>query len=64
MLIEVISYIITTSLATIIPPFVAVPVQLVAPSRYGLFPAFVYTLIGNVLGALVTFLLARKYVGI
>lgn len=61
MIIEIISYIITVSLATIIPPFMAVPIELVAPSRYGLFPAFVYTLLGNVLGALVAFLLARKY---
>ncbi len=61
MIIGVISYIITTSLATIIPPFVAVPVQLVAPARFGLFPSFVYTLLGNVIGALVAFFLARKY---
>jgi len=61
MILEVIGYIITVSLATIIPPFTVVPLELVAPSRYGLFLAFVYTLLGNILGASVPFLLARRY---
>lgn len=61
MFVEIIGYIITVSLATIIPPFTVVPLELVAPGRYGLLPAFIYTIIGNVFGALVAFLLARKY---
>ena len=61
MILEVIGYIITVSLATIIPPFTVVPLELVAPARYGFLLAFIYSLTGNVLGALVAFLLARKY---
>ena len=61
MFVEIIGYIITVSLATIIPPFTVIPLELVAPGRYGLLPAFIYTIIGNVFGALVAFLLARKY---
>ncbi|MBL7169914.1 MAG: TVP38/TMEM64 family protein [Candidatus Aenigmarchaeota archaeon] len=61
MLVEVISYIIAVSLATIIPPFTVIPLELVAPARYGLIPAFIYTVIGNIIGALVAFMLARKY---
>ncbi len=61
MILEIIGYIITVSLATIIPPFTVIPLQLVAPSRFGFLPAFVYTILGNTLGALVAFMLARKY---
>lgn len=61
MMIEIIGYIITVSLATIIPPFTVIPLELVAPSRFGLLPAFVYTIIGNALGATVAFMLAKKY---
>lgn len=61
MIVEVIFYILTVSLATIIPPFTVVPLELVAPSRFGLFPAFIFTIFGNALGATVAFILAKKY---
>ncbi len=61
MIFEIITYIITVSLATIIPPFVAVPIELAAASRYGLAWSFIFTMAGNLLGAIVAFLLARKY---
>jgi uncharacterized membrane protein YdjX (TVP38/TMEM64 family) len=60
-IIEIIGYIISVSLAHIIPPFVAVPLELVAAGRYGLIPAIVYTIAGNTLGAFVAFYIARVF---
>lgn len=60
MIFKIIIYIITVSLATVIPPFVAVPLQLSVASRYGLVWSFIFTMTGNVLGAIVAYLLARK----
>jgi uncharacterized membrane protein YdjX (TVP38/TMEM64 family) len=61
MILEIITYIITVSLATVIPPFVAVPIELAAASRYGLAWSFIFTMMGNVLGAIVAYLLAKKF---
>ena len=59
-MLEVMVYVITVSLSTIVPPFVAVPIELAAPAKFGLSLAFLYTLAGNILGAVVGFLIARK----
>ena len=58
---EILSYIITVSLATIVPPFTAVPLELTAAIRYGLVPAYIYTITGNVLGSMVAFWVAKRY---
>mgnify|MGYP001576375059 FL=1 len=58
---EVVSYIFVVILSTAIPPFVAVPLELAAPSKFGLPLAFIYTLFGNIIGAVIGFLIARKY---
>src|SRR3989344_3376094 len=60
-MLEVLTYIVTVSLSTIIPPFVAVPIELAAPAKFGLPLSFLYTLSGNVLGAVVGFLIARRF---
>ncbi|OGM04094.1 hypothetical protein A2715_04845 [Candidatus Woesebacteria bacterium RIFCSPHIGHO2_01_FULL_39_32] len=60
-MLEVLTYIFVVSLSTAIPPFVAVPLELAAPSKFGLPLAFIYTLFGNIVGATAGFLIARKY---
>jgi len=60
-MLEVVTYVFTVSLSTIIPPFVAVPIELAASSKFGLSLAFLYTLSGNILGAVVGFLIARRF---
>jgi uncharacterized membrane protein YdjX (TVP38/TMEM64 family) len=59
--IEIISYIVTVSLATIIPPFTAVPLELTAAIHYGLVPAYIYTITGNVVGSMVAFWVGRRF---
>ena len=61
MLLEIVSYIVTVSLATIIPPFTAVPLELAAASRYGAALSYIYTVSGNVLGSLVAFWVGRRF---
>ena len=60
-MLEILTYIITVSLSIVVPPFVAIPIELAAPKRFGLTPAFIFTLLGNIVGATIGFLIARKY---
>ena len=60
-MLEILTYIFTVSLSIAVPPFVAIPIELAAPSKFGLPPAFIFTLLGNVVGATTGFLIARKY---
>ncbi|MBU0570101.1 VTT domain-containing protein [Patescibacteria group bacterium] len=61
MIFEIIIYIFTVSLATIIPTFIAVPIELAMVPRYSLPLTFIFTMIGNVLGAIVAYLIAKKF---
>jgi len=58
---EILTYIFTVSLSIIVPPFVAIPIELAAPSKFGLPLAFIYTLLGNLFGAIIGFSIARRY---
>ena len=60
-MLEILTYIFTVSLSIAVPPFVAIPIELAAPSKFGLPSAFIFTLLGNVVGATIGFLIARKY---
>ena len=60
-ILEIMTYVTAVSLATIIPPFTAIPIELVAARRYGLWLALVFTIFGNLLGAVTAFLLARRF---
>lgn len=61
MILKISSYIITVSLATIFPPFTAVPVELSAPNYYGLYPALFFTIAGNLLGSITVFFISKKF---
>jgi uncharacterized protein len=61
MIFKVISYILTVSFATIFPPFTAVPIELSAPAVFGVWPALLFTISGNVLGSIAVFFISKKY---
>ena len=60
-MLEILSYIFFVSLSITVPPFVAIPIELAAPAKFGLPLAFIYTLLGNIAGAIIGFSIARKY---
>lgn len=61
MVVNIISYILTVSFATIFPPFTAVPIELSAPAVFGVWPALLFTISGNVLGSIAVFFISKRF---